>query len=133
MVIGLAKQWELGHQLSYHQGNKLGFNDESAVGSRTNRLYTAIVRPMYKWNDTMRTVFEAGYYHEKKSYKYQDRSDKEAGTKFTVAQAWAMGDSFWSRPELRVYGSYVKDIAGATFGEKGDSDFVFGLQVEAWW
>ncbi|WP_462054397.1 carbohydrate porin, partial [Vibrio cholerae] len=23
---------------------------------------------------------------------------------FTVAQAWAMGDSFWARPELRVYG-----------------------------
>ncbi|WP_462054398.1 carbohydrate porin, partial [Vibrio cholerae] len=23
--------------------------------------YSVVVRPMYKWNDTMRTVFEAGY------------------------------------------------------------------------
>ena len=29
--------------------------------------------------------------------------------KFTVAQAWAMGDSFWARPEIRVYGSYLMD------------------------
>ena len=44
-----------------------------------------------------------------------------------------MGDSFWSRPELRVYGSYITDDEGTTFGDKGDSDFVVGVQVEAWW
>ncbi|MCC4820660.1 carbohydrate porin, partial [Vibrio lentus] len=92
----------------------------------------------YKWNDTMRTIFEAGY-----NAGEVDNVDF-GGAKFTVAQAWAMGDSFWARPEIRVYGSYLMDLEEDSFGAGrdadgnitttgSDNDFVVGIQVEAWW
>ena len=50
----------------------------------------------------------------------------------------------WARPEIRVYGSYLMDLEGDSFGEVkdangvvtgqgADNDFVVGIQVEAWW
>ncbi|PKT56307.1 maltoporin, partial [Klebsiella pneumoniae] len=53
--------------------------------------------------------------------------------KFTVAQAWAMGDSFWARPELRVYGTYLLDTENDNAFNGDDTEFVFGVQAEAWW
>ncbi|WHR53092.1 maltoporin LamB [Vibrio furnissii] len=124
-VVNFGKNWEMGHQLSYHHGMDL------AYGEGDSDLFTAVVRPMYKWNDTMRTIAEAGY--SAGEVKIAGTKVKSGGSKFTLAQAWAMGDSFWSRPELRVYGSYITDDEGTTFGDKGDSDYVVGIQVEAWW
>ncbi|MBL4243267.1 maltoporin LamB [Vibrio fluvialis] len=124
-VVNFGKNWEMGHQLSYHHGMDL------AYGEGDSDLFTAVVRPMYKWNDTMRTIAEAGYSYGEE--KISGTTTKTGGSKFTIAQAWAMGDSFWSRPELRVYGSYITDDEGTTFGDKGDSDYVVGIQVEAWW
>ncbi len=121
-VVNLAENVELGHQLAYLAGSDIGANNADID------QYSVVVRPVYKWNDTMRTVFEAGY-----NAGENEDGDDFAGSKLTVAQAWAMGDSFWSRPELRVYGSYVTDHEGTTFGDEGDSDFVVGVQVEAWW
>ena len=93
--------------------------------------YNAVVRPVYKWDDHMKTVFEAGYFADetKKAGSTKDAS----GSKLTIAQAWSAGSSFWARPEIRVYGSYITDDEGTTFGDKGDSDFVVGIQAEAWW
>ncbi|MGY5708981.1 maltoporin LamB [Vibrio cincinnatiensis] len=124
-VVNFGANWEVGHQLSYHHGMDLLDNEGDSD------LFTAVVRPMYKWNDTMRTIAEAGY--SAGELKVQGVKAKTGGSKFTIAQAWAMGDSFWSRPELRVYGSYITDDEGKTFGDKGDSDYVVGIQVEAWW
>lgn len=121
-VINLGESWEMGHQLAYLSGSDIG-----ATKADIDQ-YSVVVRPMYKWNDTMRTVFEAGY----NGGEDISGADFEY-SKFTVAQAWAMGNSFWARPELRVYGSYLTDHEGTTFGSKGDSDFVMGIQVEAWW
>lgn len=121
-VINLGESWEMGHQLAYLSGSDIG------TAKADIDQYSVVVRPMYKWNDTMRTVFEAGY----NSGEDTSGADFEY-SKFTVAQAWAMGNSFWARPELRVYGSYLTDHEGTTFGSKGDSDFVMGIQVEAWW
>ncbi|WP_256929446.1 carbohydrate porin, partial [Vibrio parahaemolyticus] len=58
-------------------------------------------RPMYKWDDNHKTIFEAGYAIDK-----QDGKEDSFG-KFTVAQAWSAGSSFWARPEIRVYASYL--------------------------
>ncbi|EKO3985654.1 maltoporin LamB [Vibrio fluvialis] len=124
-VVKFGEKWEMGHQVSFHHG------EDISNGEGTSDIFTAVVRPMYKWNDTMRTIGEAGYSYGEE--KISGTTTKTGGSKFTVAQAWAMGDSFWSRPELRVYGSYITDDEGTTFGDKGDSDFVVGVQVEAWW
>ncbi|EGR4260437.1 maltoporin LamB [Vibrio cholerae] len=121
-VVNLGESWEMGHQLAYLSGSDIG-----ATKADIDQ-YSVVVRPMYKWNDTMRTVFEAGY----NGGEDTSGADFEY-SKFTVAQAWAMGNSFWARPELRVYGSYLTDHEGTNFGSKGDSDFVMGIQVEAWW
>ncbi|HBK7245870.1 TPA: maltoporin LamB [Vibrio cholerae] len=121
-VINLGESWEMGHQLAYLSGSDIG------TAKADIDQYSVVVRPMYKWNDTMRTVFEAGY-----NSGDNDKGEDFDYSKFTVAQAWAMGNSFWARPELRVYGSYLTDHEGTTFGSKGDSDFVMGIQVEAWW
>jgi maltoporin len=89
---------------------------------------------MYKWNDNMRTILEAGY--------SQDDNDgsKTTNSKFTIAQAWSAGSSFWARPELRVYASYLnQDADGQTDGSykfnggESKSQMQVGVQVEAWW
>ncbi len=125
-VVSLGEQWEMGHQLAYMNGS-----DISAAKLSTDQ-YSVVVRPMYKWNDTMRTVLEAGYHGGKKAAG--NETADFGHTKFTVAQAFAMGDSFWSRPELRVYGSYLHDTKNDDrFGKGNDSELVVGVQVEAWW
>ncbi|EGR0213790.1 maltoporin LamB [Vibrio parahaemolyticus] len=131
-VMNLGENWEMGHQLAYLAGSDLG------TTKYDSSQYSIVARPMYKWNDTMRTIFEAGY-------NAGEVDDVDfGGAKFTVAQAWAMGDSFWARPEIRVYGSYLMDLENDSFGEVKndagvvtaagtDNDFVVGIQVEAWW
>ncbi len=121
-VMNLGESWEMGHQLAYMNGSDLG-------ASKTDKdQYSVVVRPMYKWNDTMRTIFEAGI------NKGEDNKVDFGQSKLTVAQAWAMGDSFWARPEIRVYGSYISDLEDDNkFGTGEDTELVAGIQVEAWW
>ncbi|MGR5321542.1 maltoporin LamB [Vibrio alfacsensis] len=134
-VVNLAEDWEMGHQLAYLSGSDIG---GEAAGSYTGKnfdidQYSAVVRPMYKWNDTMRTVFEAGYNAGEKISDGGLAKEDFSHAKFTVAQAWAMGDSFWARPELRVYGTYHLDGENKDAFNGDDSEFVFGIQAEAWW
>lgn len=140
-VVSLGERWEVGHQLAYMNGSDIpGYKkekdkDDVYTGKNLDiNQYSAVVRPMYKWNDTMRTVFEAGYHGGKKIADDGLSKEDFGHAKLTVAQAWAMGDSFWSRPELRVYGSYLHDTKNDDrFGTGNDSEFVVGVQVEAWW
>lgn len=134
-VVNLGSSWEMGHQLAYLSGSDIG--GKNSDGGLTNQefdinQFSAVVRPMYKWNDTMRTVFEAGYNAGEQINSAGTAVEDFGGYKFTVAQAWAMGDSFWSRPEIRVYGSYLADTEGKGLDGK-DDNFVVGIQVEAWW
>ncbi len=81
----------------------------------------------------MRTVFEGGYNAGERLGGLQGTEDF-GNAKFTVAQAWAMGDSFWARPEIRVYGSYILDTENDNaFGQGNDTEYVVGIQAEAWW
>ncbi|MEZ9699873.1 maltoporin LamB [Vibrio sp. 10N.261.46.E12] len=136
-VMNLGESWEMGHQLAYLAGSDIGGKDTS--GNYTNQnfdidQYSVVVRPMYKWNDTMRTVFEAGYNAGEQIAKGGSAKEDFGNAKFTVAQAWAMGDSFWARPEIRVYGSYILDTENDdAFGTNEDTEYVFGIQAEAWW
>jgi maltoporin len=141
-VMNLGESWEMGHQLAYLSGSDVGGSD--ANGDYTNKnfdidQYSVVVRPMYKWNDTMRTIFEAGYNAGEriigdKANPLMGLDTEDFGNaKFTVAQAWAMGDSFWARPEIRVYGSYILDTENKDAFNGDDTEYVFGIQAEAWW
>ncbi|ANO34172.1 maltoporin [Vibrio breoganii] len=129
-VISMGDSWEMGHQLAFMAGQDIG--DDTGATNDTNQ-YSVVVRPMYKWNDTMRTVFEAGYNAGEQLDNLGGTEDFGNG-KVTVAQAWAMGSSFWARPEIRVYGSYIVDTEDDNaFGQGNDTEYVVGIQAEAWW
>lgn len=100
------------------------------------------VRPVYAINDYFRIVAELGYDKIKPNSKagYQRSMDL---TKFTIAPTLAVGQGFWSRPELRLFYTYAKwneaardiyggAIAGGKFGTATNGSTI-GFQVEAWW
>ena len=120
-VVSFGDNIEVGHQLMYANSADVGLAKEE------HELFSAVVRPMYKWNQNMKTILELGVFAESKG------AEDKGGSKVTIAQAWSMGDSFWARPELRVFASYLTDDEGTTLGSsKGDSDYTIGMQVEAW-
>jgi maltoporin len=127
-VVSLSENWEMGHQF-------LAARSTDAAISSTNRmksdhdLVSAVIRPMYQWTDSVRTIFEAGAYQE----NYSDAGNKK-GSKFTVAQAFSMGEGFFARPEIRVYGTYLDDRSdSAQLSDKSKKkEFLMGVQVEAW-
>lgn len=127
-VMNLGESWEMGHQLAYLAGSDIG------ASTLDIDQFSVVARPMYKWNDTMRTVFEAGYNAGEKINDDGNAVEDFGNSKLTIAQAWAMGDSFWARPEIRVYGSYISDLENDdAFGSGEDNELVAGVQVEAWW
>ncbi|MGE6106496.1 maltoporin [Aeromonas sobria] len=130
-VIPMGDKVEMGHQLVYGVGNEMW------DGNDKWETMSAVVRPMYKWDDFNKTIFEGGYFKDKN--KSTDGSSLEdSGYKLTLAQAWSAGSSFWARPEIRVFASYVglddNDMAGKPFDSQSSKDtWNFGVQAEAWW
>ena len=106
--------WDLGYSFIWSQ-----LDDDGDTGTRTN----LVVRPSYKWSETMSTVLEAGYYIQDDPWM----TESENLTKVTIAQQWQAGKSFWARPAIRVFASaYGGDQA------VDDNDLMFGTSVEAW-
>ncbi|WP_423840781.1 maltoporin [Vibrio mytili] len=124
-VIGLGDNWELGHQLVYGVGNDMW------DGQDKWETMSAVVRPVFKWDDNNKTIFEAGYAID------DDDGDENKFGKMTVAQAWSAGSSFWARPEIRLYATYLTadkaDNSNSFDGGRSDDTFQFGVQAEAWW
>lgn len=128
-VIPMGNSWEMGHQLVYGVGNEMwDTNDKTETMS-------VVVRPMYKWDDFNKTIFEGGYFKDKTSYNNGAADDKDAGYKLTLAQAWSAGSSFWARPEIRVFASYLaNDEDKEVFeGNTSKDTYQVGVQAEAWW
>ncbi|WP_243978835.1 maltoporin [Vibrio natriegens] len=124
-VIGLGDNWELGHQLVYGVGNDMW------DGQDKWETFSVVARPMFKWDENNKTIFEAGY-----AIDDNDGFESTYG-KMTVAQAWSAGSSFWARPEIRLYATYLTaddDNDTQKFdGGRSDDTFQFGVQAEAWW
>ncbi|GAA5219298.1 maltoporin LamB [Corallincola platygyrae] len=128
-VIKLSKDIELGYSALYQAATASG--DDVAETDATRMSFVA--RPMYKWNDIMKTTLEVGY--DKVQEAWMD--DKQDLYKVMVAQEWSAGRSFWARPTIRLYaGSFWGDQAeNNTAGDSGgdDGNIRVGAQVEAWW
>ncbi|MGL4206239.1 MAG: maltoporin [Aeromonadaceae bacterium] len=131
-VIPLGAKWELGHQVLFAQssGVKLdGVKDSDAD------VFSIVARPMYKWDDSMKTIFELGYNHDTKTLKGASETSHDQ-QKYTIAQAWSAGSGFWARPEIRVFASYLKSdgaFRADSNGKAQDDAMNFGVQAEAWW
>ncbi|MCZ8487445.1 carbohydrate porin [Vibrio lentus] len=63
--------------------------------------FSAVIRPLYKWDKRMRTILEIVVALLKLSI-----TKDGAGGKFTIAQAWVPQVGFWSRPEFRIFATY---------------------------
>ncbi|NVD08528.1 maltoporin [Vibrio sp. JPW-9-11-11] len=112
-----GESWDLGYSFIYSI-----LDDEGA--SDNGKRMSAVVRPSYKWSETMSTVFELGYY---KADEYWADSSQDLN-KITIAQQWQAGTSFWARPAIRVFASaYNGDLS------VDNNDLMVGAQVEAWW
>ncbi|MGY0615218.1 maltoporin [Vibrio sp. FJH11] len=124
-VIGLGDNWELGHQLVYGVGNDMW------DGQDKWETFSVVARPVFKWDENNKTIFEAGY-----AIDDNDGFESTYG-KMTVAQAWSAGSSFWARPEIRLYATYLTadddDDTQKFDGGRSDDTFQFGVQAEAWW
>lgn len=127
-VIPMGGKVELGHQLVYGVGNEMW------DGNDKWETWSAVVRPMYKWDDYNKTIFEGGYFKDSNK-STSGGKDKDAGYKLTLAQAWSAGSSFWARPEIRVFASYLKNDEDKEIFDGGTSKdtWNFGVQAEAWW
>ncbi|MBP8127158.1 MAG: maltoporin [Aeromonadaceae bacterium] len=127
-AISLGDSWDLSHQLVYGVGNEMW------GGLDKWETYSVVVRPVYKWTDTVKTIFEAGYAKDEMS-NLDGSSSSSDGEKYTIAQAFAAGKGFWARPEIRVFASYLTvGDQGTPFNSgKDDNTWNFGVQAEAWW
>ena len=119
-VASFGESVELGHQAMFASGSDVSGTDTDDTS------YNLVVRPMYKWNQHMRTIVELGTFAE------TINDIDTGGSKATIAQGWAAGNSFWARPEIRVYASYITDNEGTALNG-ADNEMSVGIQVEAWW
>ena len=120
-VISLSDDIEIGHQVMYADSRDVG------LARQQNKLFSAVVRSLYNWNINMKTMVELGV------FSGSEGTVDNGGSKATIAQAWAMGEGFWARPELRIFASYITDDEGTALGpNKGDGDYSIGVQAEAW-
>ncbi|ULN63639.1 carbohydrate porin [Vibrio gigantis] len=121
-VLAIGENIEFGHTVRYAASSGVGANNSD------DESFSAVIRPLYKWDKRMRTILEIGGFVE--TIDNQDG----AGGKFTVAQAWVPQVGFWSRPEFRIFATYLNDAENDNaFGEGKNSEMSVGMQVEAWW
>jgi maltoporin len=100
-------------------------------------LLTVGLRAKYAITDFFAMQLEVG--HDRSSKETSGSSVDAVLTKVTVAPTFTLGSGFWSRPEIRVYGTYGfwNDDAASGVGAASAADdknaFQFGFQAEAWW
>ncbi|GGA79063.1 maltoporin [Neiella marina] len=122
-VINLSEKIELGYSFMYAKSETF---DSTQPEDEPTRV-SVVFRPMYKWDDVMKTTLEVGYTKEDIVWS----GESEDLSKIVVAQEWSAGPSFWSRPTIRLYaGAYFGDVAE---NRDDDGNLRIGAQMEAWW
>ena len=133
---GLIEQdkWNLGY--SFMGAYKHA--DQPKWSHPTGHDYSFVIRPAYKWSNFTSTVFEAGYTTQKNTgwngwaTSYKDHVD---AYKFTLAQQFSPMTTFWARPSIRFYVSYLGGSLmdkGVTGQDDHDGEVSIGAQAEAW-
>lgn len=113
-VVSPAEKVNIGYTLSYVSGTDLTTTDN---GDFTQ--YNVVVRPQYSWTDNMKSQLEVGYYNRE-----EGTSPETSEAKITVAQTWAPAGGFWSRPEIRVFATYLTDLEDGTYANGEDLSLI---------
>ena len=100
-----------------------------------NKWVSLGARPQVFLSELFSVAFEAGFDYTRNS------SGSVAGwlQKYTLAPQLGAGRKFFSRPVLRVFGTYAHwsdglrgSVGGVPFADR-TGGFTYGLQAEAWW
>ena len=142
--IPVTDNFRFTHSLTY--GYATDFQENNFVDSVS--LLSAVVRATYQTTQYTRVMAEIGAFQQSWDFKQQITSGDFTGDsyditgqKYTLAFAIAPGKEILSRPELRIYASYltgdddrdstpVNDSVGQPIY---DDNFMVGVQAEAWW
>ncbi|MCA1921664.1 maltoporin [Buttiauxella noackiae] len=127
-LIPITDKFSINHVLTWGSADNITqYTDDTS-------LFSLVGRAQYQFTQYVRAIGEVGGFYQKDNYK--DGSNyKQSGEKYTIALGLADGPDFMSRPELRVFASYLNDSEnGKPFNDRTASDtWNFGVQVEAWW
>lgn len=132
--IPITDDFRINHSLVY--GYVSDGREQDKVDNE--QVISAVVRGTVQTSQYSRIMAEIGAFKQTTKYK-DDREDAEvSGQKYTLALAFAPGKEILSRPELRIYASYIhasddSHVTNYAGEEIYDSNFNFGIQAEAWW
>ncbi|WP_284204932.1 carbohydrate porin [Psychromonas marina] len=120
--VKASDAWNTEYLLSYHALE----NDNDSANDRMN--YSAIVRPMYNWNEVHSTWLELGT-----SIVDYDNGGKNTAWKATLSQNVSI-NAFWAgRPMIRFYATVGEADNKATKADPEQDTFALGAMFEAWW
>ncbi|KKM56789.1 maltoporin [Yersinia pestis] len=127
-LIPITDKFSFNHVLTWGSAN-----DITEYTDKTN-LISLVGRAQYQFTQYVRAIGEVGGFYQKDTY-HNGSNYKQGGEKYTIALGLAEGPDFLSRPELRVFASYLNDSENGKPFEDGTSNdtWNFGVQVEAWW
>ncbi|KOC88955.1 maltoporin [Winslowiella iniecta] len=127
-LIPITDKFSLNHVLTWGSADKISDDIDQS------RLLSLVGRAQYQFTEYVRGIGEVGAFRQKDDNR--DGSHyKQGGEKYTLALGLADGPDFMSRPELRVFASYLNDSEdGRSFKDgTANNTWNFGVQVEAWW
>ncbi len=126
--INVNENFLINHVLTY------GKAENHSDSLDEEKLFSVVARPTYVWSPYNKTMFEVGYFSQEKT-NGSGSVEKSGGNKFTLAHAISAGESFFARPEIRFFVTYLKDDENKAKFNNGKSDDTinYGVQIEAWW
>jgi maltoporin len=108
----------------------IGMDDSTSLLEAGFRLKQSLNRNL---------AINAEYGYIQASYKNSGNDVSPAIHKLTIAPTFTFDTGFWTRPEIRIYGTYafwnddMKGSVGARENADDTSAMQFGFQAEAWW
>ncbi|MEQ9928065.1 carbohydrate porin [Pectobacterium parvum] len=120
-----------------HSWGKDIYSYETGAHSDFESIRT-VIRPAYIWDTYNQTGVELGWFTQKNTNQ-AGANFRESGYKTTLYHALKVDTSILnSRPEIRLYGTYLNildnEISGYKFSDdKNKSQFIVGVQAEVWW
>ncbi|GKW40397.1 carbohydrate porin [Pectobacterium parvum] len=126
----------MANALVYSWGKDI-YSYETGAHSDFESIRT-VIRPAYIWDTYNQTGVELGWFTQKNTNQ-AGANFRESGYKTTLYHALKVDTSILnSRPEIRLYGTYLNildnEISGYKFSDdKNKSQFIVGVQAEVWW